>query len=287
MSTPRYAELAKRALRQATEDAAFERTPESDQRGIAAVEQALRDRSRRHSLRRAAAIVGALAAAASVAIGITHVSHVGQGPSAASPAPSPSAPVIVVHASGDGADVVGGTPVVGGSDQALAAGARVVALPHGHALLAFSTGTKVNVDEGGDVAIVSSGPAQILALGGGALRADVAKLKQGERFIVRTVDAEIEVHGTSFRVATVASDPSCGNGTRTRLTVFEGIVTIRSSGTESRIGPQGVWPAGCANDQTSTPSPTDSAASLPAPSARLGALGATSATSANDPALCD
>jgi hypothetical protein len=125
----------------------------------------------------------------------------------------------------------------------------VVARPGGRALLAFATGTELTVEEGGDLTIVEGGATKVFALGAGVLHADVAKLGAGERLLVRTPDAEVEVRGTSFRVAVAPSDPSCGHGTTTRLSVYEGAVTLRVRGVETRVEAGMHWPAGCGGAQ--------------------------------------
>jgi hypothetical protein len=252
MTIPRYALLARKALVEA--DAAIRprpaASPASDAATVHAIEAVLRQSARRRTLTRVSAGTFAMAAAAALVFLGVHGRR--DASTSTREAPVPPVAAIVVHASGDGAEVVGGHPEVGG-DQALPPGARVVALPHGHALLSFASGTHVNIDEGGDVTVIDEGATQILSLAGGALKADVAKLKPGERFLVRTDDAEIEVHGTSFRVARVSPDSTCGAGTRTRLNVFEGVVTIRSAGTETRVTPGGSWPADCSEHPMTPP----------------------------------
>jgi hypothetical protein len=160
-------------------------------------------------------------------------------------------PEVVVHAVGQGVRI-DGARAVPAEGAALLPGARVVALPHGHAMLAFASGSKVTVEEGGEVTMIEAGASQVLGLGIGALRADVAKLAVGERFVVRTADAEVEVHGTSFRVATVPADAACGAGTRTRVEVYEGVVTVRSAGVEARVPAGEHWPLGCVGEQASS-----------------------------------
>jgi hypothetical protein len=101
------------------------------------------------------------------------------------------------------------------------------------------------VEHGSQLTVVEDGRAQIFALNAGSLHADVAKLGAGERFIVRTVDAEVEVRGTSFLVSVVAADPECGAGTTTRVTVDEGMVTVRSREREESLRTGDHWPRGC------------------------------------------
>jgi hypothetical protein len=92
---------------------------------------------------------------------------------------------------------------------------------------------------------VAQGATQLFRLAAGSLRADVQKLHAGERFLIRTSDAEIEVHGTSFRVANVPPDPSCGGGTATRVSVYEGVVTVRAAAGEASVRAGQVWPTDC------------------------------------------
>jgi hypothetical protein len=80
------------------------------------------------------------------------------------------------------------------------------------------------------------------AIEAGAFSARVAKLGPGERFVVTTPDAEVEVRGTVFRVSVVAPDPSCGAGTPTRLEVSEGVVVIRHDGAELSVEAGSHWP---------------------------------------------
>jgi ferric-dicitrate binding protein FerR (iron transport regulator) len=263
MSAPRYSELAAKALARATDETPPDAPPAARQAAIEAIARALAAKRRR---RRAAWIaLGAAAAAAALVLAVR--APKAPAPSARTAPPNaPEAPAIVARASGEGARITGGAPAPGGG-EALAPGAHVVALPAGHARLAFVTGTVVEVEGGGEVTIVQADRAQILALGQGALRADVMKLGLGERFVVRTSDAEVEVRGTSFRVASVAPDPSCGDGTATRVTVFEGVVAVRGAGVEEKVAAGETWPRGCDAPKHATAAPPR--ASPPAPSSTL------------------
>ena len=174
---------------------------------------------------------------------------------------------VIARSSGDGAAITGGSPA-GGSDEALLPGSRVAVRPQGRTRLDFTSGTRIDLHEASELAVVSLGPSQIFSLAGGSLRADVAKLKTGERFIVRTLDAEVEVHGTSFLLGTASPVPSCGAGTTTRLTVYEGVVTVRARGLETRVAAGSVWPADCPAEGATAAAPSGPGASS-GPSARL------------------
>jgi len=115
----------------------------------------------------------------------------------------------------------------------------------GRVAFLLSTGTRVAIDEGSDFAVVTEGATQLFRLAAGSVRADVHKLAQGERFVIGTRDGEVEVRGTSFRLSDVPSVSSCGNGSTTRLSVYEGIVSVRVGATEGRVGAGESWPPDC------------------------------------------
>jgi ferric-dicitrate binding protein FerR (iron transport regulator) len=211
---------------------------------VKAMAHALKARRRRRSRRIG---YGGVAAAAAVAFGILGAAR-GHAPgsaarSATAPAPVPA--VMTAEASGAVLVMSGGRTSAAVDGMPLGPGDRVLAMLDGRATLALATGTRLSMEGGGDVAILSEGAVQIFALGGGAVRADVARLGPGERFIIRTDDAEVEVHGTSFRVATVSPDPVCLGGTRTRVAVYAGVVTVRSGAIEAAVHPGESWPPGC------------------------------------------
>lgn len=249
MTQPLFARWAGRLLESQSNEAADETRPVDDKerhQAIEAIEQAIRERGRRKARARWAFGLSA-AAAAILCVGAGTMAYrtravaptlaVGalqQGPQHAEAAESERPALTIVK---DGARVV--------------AGDRITARGGNHALLAFSTGTELSVEDGGDMSIVEGGRHQIFALTGGELRARVAKLVADERFVVRTPDAEIEVRGTSFSVALAPSDPACGNGSVTRVAVEEGVVVIRHPGPtpgariETRVAKGEEWPVGC------------------------------------------
>lgn len=128
----------------------------------------------------------------------------------------------------------------------LASGDRVVTQPDAHAEIALSTGTSVVLAPSADVTFARQARVQTFGLAAGAVRAKVAKLHEGERFLVRTNDTEVEVRGTVFEVSLVPPDASCGGGTPTRVRVSEGVVVVRSHGGETRVAAGEQWPLGCA-----------------------------------------
>jgi hypothetical protein len=131
----------------------------------------------------------------------------------------------------------------------LGAGSRVFAPLDGRVMLSLSSGTGVLVHEGGDMSIVGTGAVQIFRIDAGSVDFQVAKLSPGERFLVDTSDAEVEVRGTRFRVS--MTPDACANGTLTRVVVTEGVVVVRRAGSEARVRSGEQWPADC--DQAAIP----------------------------------
>ena len=129
--------------------------------------------------------------------------------------------------------------------------------------LAMRNDSAVEVEPHSDLQLVRADDERWLRLGSGAVDVHVAKLKSGERFVIATPDAEVEVRGTRFRVAVVPAVTDCGQGTVTRVLVTEGVVVVRSSGRQSRVEAGRGWPADCA-ERASSAAPTES----PTPPAR-------------------
>jgi hypothetical protein len=130
-------------------------------------------------------------------------------------------------------------------------GDHVLTLLDGGVAMTLSTGTHLAIEGGSDVAVLNHDATQLFALEAGAMRADVAKLKGAERFVIRTRDAEVEVHGTSFRVASAEAETGCGVHTKTQVQVYEGVVTVRTGGTSLALHAGEVWPPPCAIESTS------------------------------------
>jgi hypothetical protein len=254
MTTPRYARLVAEVFRRGepvAPDLAPTRLERDDE--VALIEQIMerkRRRARHFQLFTrwsvAATVIFLCAATWRLANQKTAASRAAVTFTESSAEPIAAAPVAIAIASGGGA-IVGapGAPVPAAAGRALRAGSRLMVDPSAGATLSLSTGTHLDVEPGSQLTVVEDGRAQIFALSSGSLRADVAKLAQGERFLVRTGDAEIEVHGTSFLVGVVPSDPACGGGTTTRLMVYEGVVAVRSQGTEESLRAGEHWPREC------------------------------------------
>jgi hypothetical protein len=244
MTARRFDALAARLLERTRDE-----DPEPPHRAARAhavrmIEDAIRRKARRRVLTR---FTLAAAAAAVLGVAAEHFAHRDPTSTARAPQPpTPSAVTVVGYVTGAGATVVAtGSPAPLTDGTFLSAGSRILAQPDGHVVLAVSTGTRLTVEEKSDVSIVDSGPNEVFLVHSGAVRADVAKLHPGQRFVIRTPDAEVEVRGTSFRVATADADPTCEHGTVTRVEVYEGIVSVRHDGKEAFIVAGRSWPSGC------------------------------------------
>jgi hypothetical protein len=155
------------------------------------------------------------------------------------------------------------------------AGDRLVAR-EGDTSVTLATGTELEIEAGAEVDFVEQTSSQVYVLRAGVLRAHVAKLTAGQRFLVRTPDAEIEVRGTAFSVRW-AAESACG--TRTRLVVTEGTVAVRAHG-EADLVPAGhAWPT-C--DAQPAP-PVVSAPAKPSPGVAEPPRGAVAAGQARAP----
>jgi hypothetical protein len=253
-----YADMVSKALRR---DAPLTpRFPADRERLVAAVERGLRARRRHQQVVRWTMTASAAAAVlVLVAGGRTLLSPyaplrgsvVGTISSAGSPA-SLDLKILPSSEQRGAAGVMVGAgkqvPLVEG--MTLPEGFRLVAPPAGEVHIGAARGTTLALEGGGELGVSEAGIMQRYELRVGAVRARVAKLVPGERFIIATTDAEVEVHGTAFRVAVVPADPACGGGTITRVAVTEGVVTVRRDGVEVRVTPGQVWPAQCPGSTT-------------------------------------
>jgi hypothetical protein len=259
---PRWAQLATDLL---AEERVVAPSPREEDRAraIAAIEAAIRVEARARRIRIAA---GSFAVAAAIGLATFGAIRLRPRPLAWNGPASRASITATAHAMGGRVTLehAGAAGVVEDAAE-VAVGDRVTAGADGPAGISLSTGTHLLVEARGELAVVEQAAAQIYALQAGAVRADVAKVPAGGRFVVRTVDAEVEVRGTSFRVALAPSEPKCGGGTRTRVAVTEGVVVVRSlgvSGGETRVSAGESWPRDCAREVPSLPVASSSAPSL-------------------------
>jgi len=249
LSLGRYPELLANLLKQKSRDEPPPPLPSTRMAEIGLVRRAIVERV----ARKRAAIVARFGAAAALALVgslAAHVVHSRNDAAKQEPAQAPAMDrgVEVVGSSNGSGTVVPptGAPMPLGTDTVLAPGSRLHVGPISGARLVLSTGTRVAIDPGSDLAVMSHGRAAIFSLTGGALRAEVSKLGPDERFVVQTADSEVEVRGTSFRVSVVPSDPACGEGTTTRVAVYEGVVVVRERDRAWNVHKGDVWPSSCA-----------------------------------------
>ncbi len=269
MTPPKYARLATTLL---DEHPPLEEPcdDEARARAIALMEETMRADARARRRRIVAWGSGLAAAAAALAVvgGVVSRRH----PVSVSTAPMTTPSSVTAMALPLGATATlerNGQHVSIGEATSVVPGDRVAASQAARAAITLSTGTHLALDPGTLIDVVEQSRSQVYALSAGAVQADVAKVPPDGRFAIRTTDTEVEVRGTSFRVAIVPSEPSCGDGTSTRVVVREGVVVVRRRGAEERVAAGEAWPRGCGTTPPAVASvaPTACAsASTPGPS---------------------
>ncbi len=255
MNVPRYAHTLARLL--ARNRGSGLAPPGDRERGVLTIERALAQRKRRSRWR----VAGAAALLAGLAAGtLLFFSRPVARPHAGTTVAERKVQISVASHKGtatvDHASVRRGLQLLPGEELEVARGGAVGLL--------LSTGTAI--DLGGESAIVvrEQGANQRFMLEAGAFEARVAKLARDERFIVETPDAEVEVRGTEFRVEVLKEGSSCPDGSRTRLTVHEGVVEVRARGGVVRVGAGGLWPADCGLQEGALrPAPTTAPSAAP------------------------
>jgi hypothetical protein len=255
----RGARLVAEALRQSLSQLLDEPrilAPRDRDATVAAIERALGRRRRRQGLRRHVAPVSTFAAAALVLIvaaGIVGRRAGERAPAAGGLAARDERAMTVLGAlSAD--PTLGGTlvsPAVAGSralarGMTLAPGDQLTASPSSEIRLGTLEGSVLTLERSSELAVVEESGVQRFALRSGAVRAQVARLVPGQRFVIDTGDAEIEVHGTVFRVAMAAGDGACASsGIRTRVSVTEGVVGVRVGDEQVLVKAGDAWPKDC------------------------------------------
>ncbi|HEX6765560.1 MAG TPA: FecR domain-containing protein [Polyangiaceae bacterium] len=249
-----FAELAARALR--GRPVVARPDPNRDD-AVAAVAGALARRSRR-TTRRFWLLpgAGALAAAAGVALAVSSLGW-SSGPSDAC-----------------STGVVCATLVVSNGQTSVFEPGEHVAIEHGAGTVSFDNGTRIALDAGSYFEYREGRQTRRFGLRHGAAHVHVVKLSPGERFIVETRDAEVEVKGTVFDVI-AEENAECGE--LTRVVVHEGVVEVRAHGRTERVPSGSRWPRACdehsrtAAVEFSTATSATSATPSPRPAARLAA----------------
>jgi len=251
MNVPRYASAAAKLLRGALPE---EKPSTGDRaRGMETIERAMVARVRRRRLKWAGAVLLSAAAAVLLLRAGSWMSARPEGGALVS---------INVSPAGQGAALRAGNRAEALPERAeLASGQRIETPPDGGASLRLSTGTAMDLAGSTSFRVDSQGMLERFSLQRGELSAHVAKLSAGQRFVIATPDAEVEVRGTRFRVRVLQDAEACGSGSRTRLEVSEGIVEVRALGATVNVTAGQHWPSDCANAE-STPA-VSSALGLP------------------------
>jgi hypothetical protein len=147
----------------------------------------------------------------------------------------------------DGADafLAGRPPMHLKRGMTLPAGIRLTSPSDAEVQLGSAAGMVMTMEKAASMTVTDAGATQRFALHTGAVRVHVAPLAHGERFVIDTRDAEIEVHGTTFRVAVLPPDATCADPARTRISVAEGVVAVRSHADEVRLAAGSTWVSVC------------------------------------------
>lgn len=216
----RYAALAARLLR--------ERTPAKESRlsrdvGISVVAHAMElGRRRRRNARVAVAALGfGVAAAVALAVGLRQRGELAcRGAACAGEA----------HASE-------------AARRVLDAGQSIVAPAGAPTSVVLASGTQIALDEKSMLECRDNTATQRFALLRGGAHLHVAKLAAGERFVVDTPNAEVEVRGTVFGVRIEPATAACK--ARTTVSVDEGRVEVRAGDTRKALFPGERWTSPC------------------------------------------
>jgi ferric-dicitrate binding protein FerR (iron transport regulator) len=243
-----YARVAARLLARSVTDGS---RALGDRAGsVAALEEVLRNRNRRRTVR---ALSYAAAAAVLLAGLGWFASSRGPGQQArfrdAAPSPRPAPTALAISLPGEPATLArAGKDVQLGSDRGsvgLSAGDRLRTGRKGRLAVSLSTGTRVDLGANGDLEVSELGSAQRFVLRGGRIHARVAKLALGERFLIDTPDVEVEVRGTSFDVVLLPSGQVCPGEAVTQVRVREGLVVVRAPEGDQHLAAGAIWQTPC------------------------------------------
>jgi len=217
----RYAALAARLLR---ERPAAKESRLSRDVGISVVAHAMElARRRRRNARLAVAALGfGVAAAVAFGVGLRHRTQLAcRGPNCAS---------ATAHANE-------------ASRRGLDAGQSIVAPAGAPTSVVLASGTQIALDEKSMLECRDNTSTQRFALLRGGAHLHVAKLRDGERFVVDTPNTEVEVRGTVFGVRIEPATAACT--ARTTVNVDEGRVEVRTGATHTALLPGERWTSPC------------------------------------------
>jgi ferric-dicitrate binding protein FerR (iron transport regulator) len=218
----RYAALAARVLR---ERPAAKESRLSRDVGISVVTHAIElGQRRRRNVRNVGVALGLLAAAAvALSVGVRHT-----GPFAACRA----------------ATCAGGAPEARELHRhGLDVGQSIVTPAGAPTSVVLASGTQIALDEKSTLECREDAATQRFALLRGGAHLHVSKLSNGQRFVVETPNAEVEVRGTVFDVHVEPETAACQ--ARTTVTVEEGRVEVRAGGATSSLLRGAHWTSAC------------------------------------------
>jgi ferric-dicitrate binding protein FerR (iron transport regulator) len=257
----RYANLAARLLRErpAGKDSTLSRDA-----GVSAIAHAIALGRRRRALR-----ITGLAAGVAAAAAVVLFFALPRGGSATAAMACPGA------ACSGAARPASAQAAPHGLDR----GQSIVAPANAPTSVVLASGTQIALAAKSALECREDGATQRFALTGGSAHLHVAKLRAGERFLVQTPDAEVEVRGTVFDVKIEPETPACS--AHTVVTVEEGTVQVRAAGVSTALHAGDSWSGSCgaaappshARNQAKKSPPTEpalgsahrAAPSLPAP----------------------
>ncbi|HTQ04008.1 MAG TPA: FecR family protein, partial [Polyangiaceae bacterium] len=125
----------------------------------------------------------------------------------------------------------------------LDAGQSIVAPAGAPTSVVLASGTQIALDAKSVLECREDTATQRFALLRGGAHLHVSKLSGGERFLVDTPQAEVEVRGTVFDVRIEPATAECG--ARTSVAVTEGRVEVRSAGSARALLPGDHWTSPC------------------------------------------
>lgn len=208
-------------------------------RGISSIASAMVERRRRRATRRALGACAALAIATAAL-----------------------APLLPTRAREE-APARGGAPVASaGFVRAGVSGGR--SCPPGSRISAssaplsvrFGAITRLDLEPHSELDYTSRDATRRFRLLHGSVRLRVEKLAAGERFIVETPDAEIEVRGTFFEVSLAQPSNGASCASLTRVRTFEGAVEVRSVETQQVLAAGQDWSSTCSETPAQAASST-------------------------------
>jgi ferric-dicitrate binding protein FerR (iron transport regulator) len=217
------------------------RTDERRDAIVAAMALAIAAKARRRRAYAATAIV--LAAAAGVLVVLRLAGGAGLSGSKAGAASA----LVVEHQDGRGNLLVraaGSRPLP--DLGVLAVGDSVRTDESSGTTLGFGNGTSIVLSSSAQLRVDEIGATRRFSLLGGRFQAHVAKLTQGERFVVSTPDSEVEVRGTVFTVVVSSPDANCRDlASSSSVQVSEGAVWVRARDAQVLLHAGESWTTPC------------------------------------------